>query len=172
MITIRSAKSKLENEEGLNHLWIHLSPIGDVDNVRLQISVPPGIHRRRNLNHFQEDDTGAILIYQPNIPDDIFIEIYTQEAILYGEKTITFVLTYASNNGNLHQVEQLYPINIVNEEDMDNIIIDEEVVSKIKQLQREDDELSQEQTGYSTFKRVQLHPEQYSDLEKKYRIEG
>lgn len=37
MIAVRTAKSRIKHQEGMNHLWIQLQPIGDVKNARLQI---------------------------------------------------------------------------------------------------------------------------------------
>lgn len=93
MIKVLLAKSAIENEEGMNHLWIQLAPAaGSVKNARIQVSLPSGIHRLRNLSGFDEEQTGEILIINPQVINDVVIEIFTREPITYGEKTITVAL--------------------------------------------------------------------------------
>lgn len=58
MIQVRYAKSAIENEEGMNHLWLQITPLGSVQNARVQITLPAGLHRMRNLNGTDEDNAG------------------------------------------------------------------------------------------------------------------
>jgi hypothetical protein len=173
MIRVRLAKSMLENEEGINHLWVQLSPIGDVENARVQIILPSGIHRLRNINNLFEDQSGEILIDDPKSPNDIFIEIFTRERVRYGERTVIFSLSYNENTGNIRRIEHFVSLKIVEEDEMDNVIIDDEVVNKIKDLKQLNDGCdNQEHIEYLPVKLLKLDPNHISDLEKKYRIEG
>jgi hypothetical protein len=173
MIKVRIAKSLLENEEGMNHLWIQLAPIGNVTNARFQITLPSGIHRLRNINNLFEDQSGEILIDDPLNSNDIFLEIFTREPVSISEKTIIFALSYNDGIGNNSRMEHFVSLKIVSEDEMDNVIIDDEVINKIKELQQFNDGCdNQERIEFLPVKILRLDPNQCSDLEKKYRIEG
>lgn len=173
MITVRSAKSKIEHQEGLNHLWLQLQPIGHVTNARLQIVLPAGVFRRRNMSNFYENDAGEIVIYQPDVADDLIIEIYTQEPVRSGTKTILFVLSFEDANGTFNRLEHFVPIEVVHDDEMDDISTDEEVVKKIMELRPySDGDKNGDVSEYYRSKTLRIDPGPYSDLEKKYRIEG
>lgn len=173
MISVRGAKSKLECQEGMNHLWVRLQPIGDVENARIQIILPFGLFRGRNLNNFYENEAGELIIYEPNISDDFFIEIYTREPVSCGSKTIVFILSYNDNNGDFNRMEHFVPIEIVEEDEMNDVCLDEEVITRVKELQLcHEGGNTQNLNGYSASKIIHIDPEKCSDLEKKYRIDG
>jgi hypothetical protein len=172
MIKVRHAKTALENEEGMNHLWIQIAPIGQVENVRIQISLPIGIHRNRSLNSVDEDITGEISILNPRVANEVFIEIFTREPVTCGEKTINVALCYTDEVGRCTRVEYFVPLMVVSEEQIDSINTDEEVVEKIKELRLQFEKNNvQEYNEYMPMKltRIEHH---VSEWEKKYRIEG
>ncbi|WP_199615272.1 hypothetical protein [Paenibacillus alkalitolerans] len=175
MIKVRCAKSAIENEEGMNHLWVQLTPIAQATGTaRVQLTLPTGLHRLPNLNGFEEDDTGEVLIHNPRIASELFIEIFTRELVSCGEKTITVALCYKYGNGCVTRVEHFVPMKVVMEEEIENAAVDEEVVRKIKelqQLQNVDDNL-QDITDYTPAKLIRMDPNQLSEWERKYRIEG
>ncbi|NIK76816.1 hypothetical protein FHS15_001941 [Paenibacillus castaneae] len=173
MISVRKAKSKLENHEGMNHLWIQLHPIGDAQNVRVQIKLPPGLYRRRNLSSFFEDDAGEIVIYEPNKTDAFFIEIYTSEPVSCGSKTIVISLSYNDVNGDFIRLEHAVGMEIVEEDEMNDVCIDDEVVRLVKELQLYNEQNNNPYMNDSSLsKPLIIDPEPCSDLEKKYRIDG
>ncbi|MCR8645898.1 hypothetical protein NV379_24975 [Paenibacillus sp. N1-5-1-14] len=173
MIKVRHAKTTIENEEGMNHLWIQIAPIGQVDNVRIQISLPIGIHRTRNLNGFDEDSTGEISILNPRIANDIYIEIFTREPVTCGEKTINVAFCYKDEVGRVTRVEHFVTLMVVSEEEIDSISTDEEVVGKIKELRQQFGSSDvQEYIEHTPTKIIRIDPKHVSEWEKKYRIEG
>jgi hypothetical protein len=173
MIIVLLAKSSIENEEGMNHLWIQLAPVGPFGNARIQISLPSGIHRLRNLTGFEEEQTGEIIIHNPRIANDIVIEIFTREPVTSGEKTISVAFCYNDGNGRITRIEHFVPLKVVPEEEIDDAIIDEVVVSKIKELQLQHEASQvQEFIEYAPPKIIRIDSSQASEWEKKYRIEG
>jgi hypothetical protein len=82
MIRVKLAKSVMENEEGMNHLWVQLSPIGEVQDAKIQIFMPTGVHRHLNLNGIREMESGEIAINDPLKEVNILIEIFTREPIM------------------------------------------------------------------------------------------
>jgi hypothetical protein len=172
-IHARFTKSALENEEGMTHLWIRLTPIGSVEKVRLQLSMPPGIYRHSNLSGFEEMDTGEILIPNSMMENDLVLELFTREPVHCGEKTLIVTVSYWEMGDSFVRVEQYVPIRVVAEDEIDNIVIDDEVVTYVQSLLK----LSPSQEGYeyrdySNSRIIRLGPNKYSELEKKYRIEG
>ncbi|MDQ0897457.1 hypothetical protein [Paenibacillus sp. V4I7] len=173
MIKVRYAKSAIENEEGMNHLWIQLAPVGQVGKAHIQLSLPAGIHRVRNLSGFDEDQTGEIFIHNPRYVSDVFIEVFTREPVSCGEKTITVAFCYNDENGSVTRVEHFIRLMVVTDEEIDNAFIDEEVVSKIKELQQQNEGSKvQDSIEYAPTKFIRIDPNHLSEWEKKYRIEG
>jgi len=173
MLTVRMAKSKLENEEGMNHLWVQFKPIGNVENARIQIILPCGLFRNHNLSSFYENEAGEIVIFEPNVSDGFFIEVYTREPVSCGINTIVVILAYNNEEGEFFRFEHIVPLEIVEEDDMNDVNLDEAVVTRIKELYQ--DQLGNSNQNLNVFnisKKNSLHPEQSSDLEKKYRIDG
>lgn len=172
MIRVKLAKSAMEHEEGMNHLWIQLDPIGDVQNAKIQIKLPAGVHRHLNLNGFTEMESGEIIIDDPLTVVNVLIEIFTREPIRLGEKTIIIALTYRVKEGYPSRIEHFFPLNIVDEDEIDNVSIDEEVVNKLKLLKQYDNSFCGSKfIEYTPMKILRIDPNHCSDLEKKYRIE-
>lgn len=173
MIQVRYAKSAIENEEGMNHLWLQIAPLGSVQNTRVQIILPAGFHRTRNLNGADEDNAGVISVLEPLAATDLFLEIFTLEPIPCGMHYITVELSYKDSVGSVTSIRQEIPLIVVSEEESGDIDTDEEVVRRIKELQllpgsggmKEDNE-------YPPVKLIRIDSSPVSEWEKKYRVEG
>lgn len=94
MIHIRFAKSAIEQEEGMNHLWLHIALPGGVQNARLQLILPAGLHRSPNLNGAVEDSSGRIWINDTQSVTDLYVEIFTREPVPCGEYSLAVELSY------------------------------------------------------------------------------
>lgn len=174
MINVLFAKSGIENEEGMNHLWIQLTPAAQsVLNARIHVSLPSGIHRLRNLSQFDEEQTGEIVVPHPQIINDVIIEIFTREPISCGEKTLSVAFCCTNEDGTATRIEHFVPLHVVPEEEIDHIQINEAVVHKIKELQRQS-ECSGQQAfkEYTPTKIIRIDSGHISEWEKKYRIDG
>ncbi|KHL92035.1 hypothetical protein QW71_31570 [Paenibacillus sp. IHB B 3415] len=173
MIQVRYAKSAIENAEGMNHLWLQIAPLGSVQNARVQITLPAGLHRVCNLNGADEDNAGVISVLEPLVVTDLFIEIFTLEPIPCGMHYITVELSYKDYVGSGTSIRQEIPLIVVPEEKSGDIDTDEEVVRRIKELQllpgsgemNEDNE-------YPPVKLIRIDSSNVSEWEKKYRVEG
>lgn len=173
MIQVRYAKSAIENEEGMNHLWIQLAPLGPVQNICVRISLPPGLHRTRNLNDALEDSSGVISVLEPLAATELFFEIFTLEAIPCGQHSITVELSYQERAGSVTRISQLIPLMVVSEEDSGDIRTDEEVVRRIKELQLPPSGGEpKEYIEYTPAKLIRIDSSHMSEWEKKYRVEG
>jgi hypothetical protein len=172
IIKTRFTKSIIENEEGMNHLWIQLPPSGQVEDVRLHVSLPPGIHRLHNQTGYEENDIQEMIIPNPQIENNIVLELFTRDSIKCGERSIIVSVTYKEDSKHT-RIEHDVALRVESEEGLDSLIIDEEAVEFIKQLtQQQHTGEQQEFMDYSQSKIIRIESNIYSDLEKKYRIEG
>lgn len=169
MLDIRLAKSMLENEEGMNHLEIQISPTSSylLKDARLFIHLPVGVYRLENLNTFYEDSNGVIVLDNVSCKQNIIVELYTQELIECEETKISVDLSYKDHKNNVISISESIPLYIVNEEEMEEVTLNEEVIDNIKNLLKEDTE----QEFVLIPPKIQTTNNQISNLERKYRID-
>ncbi|MBP1994473.1 hypothetical protein [Paenibacillus eucommiae] len=172
MIKTKFTKSAMENEEGMNHLWIQIAPIGQADQVHVQIVLPAGVHRLHNLSGFPETAAKEIQLPNPLAAADLVIELFTRDPVMPGEKTVIVALTYKDSEGKHSRLEHYVPLSILAEEESDSLLVDEEAVAYIKELLLHRGLEHKTFIDYSKTPVIRIDPNKYSDLEKKYRIEG
>jgi hypothetical protein len=175
MMKIRLAKSVLEHEEGMTHLWIQWAkPNRRFLIAKIRIILPAGVHRLRNMNGWREDSAGDILIGDVSAAADVFVEVFTREPVAPGEKSVIIELSFREEEGSFCRLEQHVPLTIVSEDDIEDAAIDEEVVEKWKELRQsivESDNTHYFYTDCTPAKVVWMDRKE-SEWEKKYRIEG
>jgi hypothetical protein len=172
IIITRFTKSIIENEEGMNHLWIQLPPLGQVEDVSVHITLPTGIHRLHNQTGYYENDIQEIIIPNCLIDNHIVVELFTRDPIQCGERSIIVSVTYKENSKHI-RIEHDVALRVESGEGLDSLTVDEEAVEFIKQLtQQQHMGGQQEFMDYSRNKIIRFDANTYSDLEKKYRIEG
>lgn len=165
MFDIKLAKSKMENEEGMNHLWVQLLRDEKSQKSEIQIRLPKGIYRSNNLNGFVENEREHIVV--DAFDQDVIIEIFTQDAIQCGEMTIVVSLLTAET-----KLSKEISIQVVEEDEMDMVEIDEQVVERIKELSNAAPTYDAETNIVSIQPRIlEKRDNEYSHLEKKYRID-
>lgn len=168
MADIQLAKSKMENEEGLNHLWIQLHPEDLTQTLEIKIQLPEGIYRSKNLNGLVENIQGHIVVDAIDTPyQDVIIEIFTQDAVPCGE--VTIVVSLMTSETTVHQD---ISIQVIPEEEMDTAEINEQVIERIKALSNasptheDDDDVSN-----IVYVQPKIMEQRMSHLEKNYRID-
>ncbi|MFC5470872.1 hypothetical protein ACFPPD_19475 [Cohnella suwonensis] len=167
MLDIKLAKSKMENEEGMNHLWVQLLRDEKVESQKseIQIRLPKGIYRSHNLNGFVENEREHIVV--DALDQDVIIEIFTQDAIQCGEMTIVVCLLTAATT-----VSREISIQVVEEDEMDMVEIDEQVVDRIKELSNATPPYDEGTNIVSIQPRIfEKSDNEFSYFEKKYRID-
>jgi len=167
MLDIKLAKSKMENEEGMNHLWVQLfrDEKDQSQKSEIQIRLPKGIYRSNNLNGFVENEREHIVV--DALDQDVIIEIFTQDEIQCGEKTIVVSLLTAETT-----VSKEISIQVVEEDEMDMVEIDEQVVERIKELSNAGPSYDAGRNIVSIQPRLlEKRDNKFSYLEKKYRID-
>ncbi|WP_054026400.1 hypothetical protein [Bacillus sp. FJAT-28004] len=174
MINTKFTKSVMENEEGMNHLWLQISPISHAGDVRIQITMPSGMYRLNNLSGYEESVVQEIVVPNPLIENNIIVEIFTRSRVVSGEKTIIVAITYNEKDKPI-RVEHNVPIIVVSEDEMDCLVIDEAAAAFIKEhlaQQHSDEQHEYEFIDHSQTKVVRIESNEYAEWEKKYRIEG
>ncbi|GMK43181.1 hypothetical protein PghCCS26_03080 [Paenibacillus glycanilyticus] len=171
-IEYRLAKSMMENEEGLNHLWIRLAE-GDqseITDIQINVGMPEGIFRLPNLNHHKEDEAGTIVLAKT---DDLMLEIYTTNQIACGDHAITVDIVFMDWQKHRCMQSVSIPIRVVLADEMETVEIDDEVVNRVTQLaiKQASNELDEFEVIGIRPKRLTLNNE-YSFLEQKYRVDG
>jgi len=169
MIELKLAKSAMENEEGLNHLWLRFvdSIPEKTDFVQVSIRLPEGVMRLLNLNGYPEDRDGTILLEAPVADKDIVIEMFTLDAVLCGLREISAVLEYRDGSGALKKYERTVPLVLAGEDDMANIVVDEDVVRRVTAMRMS----ASERWEFERIPPVFLEHKEMSAWEKKYRID-
>ncbi len=167
MLDLKLAKSKMENEEGMNHLWVQLFQDEKVQSQKaeIQIQLPKGIYRSNNLNGFVENEREHIVVDAFN--QNVIIEIFTQDAIQCGEMTIVVSLLTAETT-----VSKEVSFQVVEEDEMDRVEIDEQVIERIKELSNAAPAYDAGASVVSIQPRIlEKRDNKFSYLEKKYRID-
>lgn len=165
MIKTSIAKSKMENEEGMNHLLIEIPPL-DVQEAQVSIVLPSGIFRIQNLNGYIENESGSIFIdNRTKWTQQLLIEIYTKEVLHFGIEIIGIVLALKENDKTTRKITDSVEVIIADEDDVDTMVIDENVITFLKNLQNDKDENDIPQPR--TFKTAN----EYSFLEEEYRVD-
>jgi ATP-dependent Clp protease protease subunit len=167
MLEIKLAKPKMENQEGMNHLWVRLfrNEKAESQESEIQIRLPKGIYRSRNLNGFVENEREHIVVGP--LDRDVIIEIFTQDAIPCGEMTIVVSLLTAETT-----FSNEISIDVVEEDEMDMVEIDEQVVKRIKEISNAASRCDVETNIVSIQPRLlERRNNEFSYLEKKYRID-
>lgn len=168
MLEIKLAKSMMENEEGMNHLWIQVLRNEEVVSQKLviQIQLPNGVYRSRNLNGYFENKREHIVI--DPLDQDVIVEIFTQDAIECGELTIEVTLTACEIT-----ISKKIPIQVVEEDEMDRAEMDEQVLERIKRLRNANVPSNNVETtaAFNQPKVLEIRDNPFSYLEKKYRMD-
>ena len=169
MLDIRLAKSRMENEEGLNHLWVLINPISSstLKHATLTIHLPDQVHRLENLNGYFEDEEGSILLGSICDEQNIFIEFYTQQEVPCEKTKIGVHLVYQDSQNQTKEMISSIPLHLVTENEMDDVKIDKDVITQLKKL----NETITEKKYVETPIKTQYVSNQISQLEKRYRID-
>ncbi|OPH58353.1 hypothetical protein BC351_23600 [Paenibacillus ferrarius] len=173
-LNLRLAKSIMEQEEGMNHLWIQIFPadFSTVVKAEVCIELPNGLHRAPNLNGYDESESKIIWL-EISQDKDIFVELYTQAAVDCGEALITVTLRYKDQSNSCKELIQQIPIRFVSEDDMDDLEIDEQLIEHLKELGSSTGILPKTEIEFVNIqpKIVDLRSNKYAYLEKKYRVD-
>ncbi|XEC97347.1 hypothetical protein AB6A23_12795 [Paenibacillus tarimensis] len=159
----------MENEEGMNHLWIRIFPdeASGIHKAEMDIQLPAGVYRSPNLNGYPEKEANRILL-DLSTDLEVWIELYTQGETPCGEETIAVTL-YSGDS----EYVKVVRIRLVNVDDMDSVEIDEQVIKRLKELGIPHDIPHQKESEFVIIepKVLDMGSNKYAYLEKKYRVD-
>lgn len=172
MIACRLAKAVMENEEGLNHLWIRWVPEGETSGVRIRISLPKGIYRKRNSSGYRESESGEIRIARRPGVHDIIVELFTSQPTPPGARTIVVSARREEDERVCERFRHSVTLEVLLEEDIGDVPVDPEVLRLVKSLEPEwEGEPNDRIERLLPPQVITIDPNKLSDLEKKYRVD-
>lgn len=169
MILAKLAKPVMEKSEGLNHLWIRFVSSGDepIETVRVRISMPQGVYRSINLNGYPENGAGEIMMERPTPGTDLLIELRTHEEINADSGEIFIYM----ESGDM-KITRSLSIDFGDGDDDEKFEVDREVVERLKELRIFGFGANQAEYEFTYIPPVRFDkPNEYAELEKKYRID-
>lgn len=180
VIDVRLAKAVLENEEGMNHLWIHLEPLGVGTEAALELLLPPGVYWDKEAYGLPTDNKGRIVLNEPDRAYDLVLGIYTEQPICCSTTSLDIVLTLKDDRRFVSSHCSTVPLRIVDGEWLEGnaVEMDEEVVRRVKEREacktgRSDkSDKDSELLDCSPVKLIRYDPHYRSVLEEKYRVIG
>jgi len=140
-LTLSLAKSKMENEEGLNYLRVAWTPFGKSGIAVLRIGLPPEIRRKPNLSGFDENEGGLVTVYQPDVSDEVVFELYTVDPVPCGRSMITAEIVYKPVGKSVITIARSLTLEIAAADSMEGLAIDQGVVDCVERLGRPDPKL-------------------------------
>ncbi|MDQ0192502.1 hypothetical protein [Paenibacillus wynnii] len=169
ILEMKLAKLMMENENGMNHLWIQIvrDEAAVPQKSKMHLQLPSGISRSYNLNGYTEDERQQIFLDAKD--EEVMIEIFTQDAVPCREVSIGVTLISGETSLSKEILVQL-----VSEDEMDHVVIDERVVERIKELGISST-ISTGKDGDFVYIKPRYwvtRMNEYSYLEKEYRVEG
>lgn len=173
-LNLRLAKSIMEREEGMNHLWIQLSPMdcSISDQAEVSIALPHGLYRMPNLNGYKEWDSNGILIHLSR-DKDILLELYTQRAVDFDEACIMVTLRFKDAENRWNKFSQMISVRFGAEEEIEKtLVLDQQVIKRVKELRNH--AISEPHSDDFVIVRPRIYEltdNEYAYLEKKYRVD-
>ncbi|WP_188994129.1 hypothetical protein [Paenibacillus nasutitermitis] len=161
----------MENEEGLNHLWVEIMDSAVCD-VRIHIDLPEGLLRLPNLTGHEESDSGTIFLDGPLKERDVLVEFFTEEAVTPGRCEIIVVMDYRDAHNREQSMIRTVVLEWVEETQWEEIVINDDVAGRVKPMRS----MSLQRKDHGDEWIVLVPPGtgmrgEMSELEKKYRID-
>jgi len=174
MLNLRMAKSIMEQEEGMNHLWIQLLPteFSAIEKAQVSIQLPNGLYRAPNLNGYEESESNGIFINLSH-DKDVLLELYTQTAVDFDEASVIVTLSFKETENRWKEFSKDVTVRFATEEEMEEILeLDQQVIERVKELRdpaagvpNSDDLVILRPRTY------ELRNNEYAYLEQKYRVD-
>ena len=175
MLHLRLAKSMMEREEGMNHLWIQLRPseCSTVEQAEVRIQMPNGLYRDPNLNGYEESD-GHVIFLDLSHHKDVLLELYTQTAVDLEEVYIEVTLKYQADKNWWVEFSERIAVRLIDEEELgETPELDQQVIERVKELRYNGaNVLNTDDDSEISLPRIyELRNNKYGYLEQKYRVE-
>ncbi|MGN7760237.1 hypothetical protein [Paenibacillus sp. 22594] len=176
-LEIRFAKSFLEHEEGINHLWIRLAQLTGVKHAEVRLQLPKGIYWTGDAGEYPVGADRQIILESLQSPSELLLEIYTLQPIGCGLTELIITVSCLEESGEEREHSLTVPLMISDEEEAGQPAMDDEIVRKVKErfsrhTQHPDYHGNKELLDCTPGRLIRYDPHYQSELEKKYRVEG
>lgn len=176
-LEIRFAKSFLEHEEGMNHLWIRLAPLTGVKRAEVRLQLPKGIYWTGAAGEYLMGADRQIILESLQSPSELLLEIYTLQPIGCGWTELIITVSCVEESGEEREYSLPVPLMISNEEEAGLPLMDDEIVQKVKEhyphnTKHSNHHGNKELLDCTPGRQIRYDPYYQSELEKKYRVEG
>ncbi|WP_426446700.1 hypothetical protein ACP26L_22960 [Paenibacillus sp. S-38] len=175
-VKIKWAKGVMEQEEGMNHLWIGLGPLPAGSVVEVHVECPAGFYRSPNLTGYAESTDGVTRhTFTGTAPGEVIYEVGVRKEIPYTEAEFRIRIRCTAPDGQCRESVHLTRVRLSREEDFDPEL-DGEVVARVTALLGPPSPVPQEDRGENeTWPYVLIPPlvrsAELSEWEKRYRID-
>lgn len=102
--------------------------------AKLTLSSPSGFHFEKNLNDFSETTAQEIFLGNVFSEQILLFEFSTKTKVAIGDYPITATLEYMDEDNRLSIQSQQIAVHVTDEEELSNLILNEDVLSKVKEL--------------------------------------
>lgn len=171
---LRLAKSIMEQEDGMNHLWIQLflADFSTTEKAEIGIQLPSGLYRTPNLNGYEETESKGIFL-DLSQDKDVLFELYTQSAVSCGEAPILISIKYLDSRNRRKELSKEIVIRFVSEEEMDALEIDQMVIERVLELGNGAADMPNPGDDFVNLRprTHEIRNNEYAYLEEKYRVE-
>ncbi|KWX77687.1 hypothetical protein AMQ84_11865 [Paenibacillus riograndensis] len=175
-VEFRFAKSYLEHEEGINHLWIKLEPLAGVKLAAVRLQLPKGIFWTEDAGVYPIDADSQIRLESSNPPTELLLEMYTLQPVSPGLAELIFTVSCIAAGGVERSEAFAVPLMIAAEEEAEPPFMDNEIVQKVKERRWKNnhpsDHGNKEPLDCTPGRLIRYDPHFRSELEKQYSIEG
>ncbi|MNI01395.1 hypothetical protein D3C73_542350 [compost metagenome] len=176
-VEFRFAKSYLEHEEGINHLWVKLPPLAGVKRAAAGMQLPEGVFWNGDAGECSVGADGQMFLESANAPSELLLEIYTLQPVSPGLTELIFTVSCIGGSGEEWTRSFAVPLMIVDEEEAEPPVMDHEIVRKVKERQWHNpkhpgDQGNREPLDCTPRRQIRYDPHYRSEMEKQYSIEG
>lgn len=165
---IKLAKEKMENEEGLNYILIHLQWNERKYVHKIDVHHSSYCAKGLNFNQLKENEEGAFIVNRLIQQECILFELYTETFNPELVETLSISVHFEGNDGIAKCIQQSINIPLVDEEEAYEIPLNEEVTNLVNELVREDNLISN--IGGQRMNLIPYVVEQTSRGERSYDI--
>jgi ATP-dependent Clp protease protease subunit len=139
---IKLAKEKMENEEGLNYILIHLQWNERKYVHKIDVHHSSYCAKGLNFNQLKENEEGDFIVNRLIQQECILFELYTETFNPELVETLSISVHFEGSDGIAECIQQSINILLVDEEEAYEIPLNEEVTNFVNKLVREDNLIS------------------------------
>lgn len=135
---IKLAKEKMENEEGLNYVLLHLQWNENKYVYTIEVHHSPYCSKGFNFNQLKENERGALIVNRLVQKEFILFELNTETFNPELVETLSVSVHFEGSDGIKKSIQQSIAIPLVDENEAYDIPLNKEVTNLVNELVRKD----------------------------------